>query len=534
LGELAATLHREHPTQTRDGEWIDVRPAGQYLPLDELQGVMLALVAALVMLVLVTACMNVGVLVLARTVGRDREFGLRLSVGASRGRLVRQLMTEHLMLGLLGAGAGCVVAMLATRALAVATDLPPGLAPHLTWKSLAFAAACAVLSAVLFGLTPALQAIRPSMARHLRLRSALLSVQVAAAGVLLIVSGLLVRGVVRVAHVDLGFDYRQTLLADPDLFAHGVKPAAASQYWRRVDARVRQIPGVLDAGVTTLPPFGNRVAMNQDGTLFYEVTPSYFSTLRIPLLRGRLFHEGEHGVAVISDTLARRQWPDGDPLGRELDSTVVIGVVGSARTLRIGEALAGEFYRPLEDNADTLGPAFAVMVVRTSGPPQDIAATVAAVARAEGPGLSPVVRPLSEALEETLAKPRQVVLIASSLGIAALLLAVTGVGGLIAYTVAQRTREIGIRIALGARPGDVVNAIVHQFRWPVIGGAIAGSLLAGAAGLALSRELFGVSPFDAVSHLAALLIFAVVTAVAAVPAVRRALRVDPVTTLRAE
>jgi predicted permease len=533
LASLAAALHRERPGVTPEGEWIELRGAGKYLPLDEANGVAVALVAALVLLVLVTACMNLGVLVLARTLGRDREFGLRLSIGASRGRILRQLLTEHLMLGVVGAAIGCAVAALATRAFAVGTGLPAGITPHLTWRSAAVAAALALVSSLVFGLTPALQAIRPSVSRRLRLRGVLVAVQVAAAGVLLIVSGLLVRGVTRVVRVPLGFDYQQTLLADPDLSAHGMKPAAASAYWRRVDARVRQIPGVVDAAITTLPPFGNRVAMNAERTVFYGVTPSYFSTLGIPVRRGRVFRDGERGVVLVSESLARRRWPDADPLGQTYSDATVIGIVGAARTVRIGEGAAGECYRPL-DSADPMGAPFAVMVVRTAGPPQDVASSVAAMARTEGAGVVPSVRPLADALEERLDEPRQVALIASALGTTALLLAVIGLGGLIAYTVSQRTREIGIRVALGARPVHVVRDVMRQFRTPVLSGAIGGSLLAAGAGTILSSELFGVSQFDPLVHGGALLLFAAVAACAAAPAVRRALRVDPVTTLRHE
>jgi ABC-type antimicrobial peptide transport system permease subunit len=161
-------------------------------------------------------------------------------------------------------------------------------------------------------------------------------------------------------------------------------------------------------------------------------------------------------------------------------------------------------------------------------------ATVAAIVRAEGTGLMPSVRPLAEAFEEKLDEPRQVALIASSLGVTALLLAVIGLGGLIAYTVSQRTREIGVRLALGARPAHVAAAIARQFRTPILCGAIGGSALAAGAGTILSSELFGVSQFDPLAHGGSLLLFAIVGAVAAAPSLRRALRVDPAITLRVE
>jgi len=530
LAALAAELHRERPTDSPEGEWLEVHPAGTYMPLDTSNALALAMVGSLILLVFVAACMNLGVLVLARTLGRDREFALRLSVGASRGRILRQILTEHLLLGVAGAAVGCFVAWIATRALAIATDMPVGITPHFTARSALMGAALAVASSLVFGVTPALQAIRPPASRRMRLRSVLIGVQVAAAGVLLIVSGLLVRGVTHATRVSLGFDYEHTLVVDSDLGAHGFKEAAAREYWHRVAARVRAVPGVAQVALTSLPPFGNRMTINRERTVFYDVTASYFEVMRIPLRRGRLFRDGEKSVAVISEALARMHWAGGDSLGQKYYDATVVGIVGDARTVRVGEVGATECYQPIDhphlsDDA---------MVLRVEGSPRRFVATIGELARAEGMGLTPAVEPLADAFEDRLKEPRQVAAIASTLGICALLLAVTGLGGMIAYTVSQRVKEIGIRVALGARPANVVAAIVRQFRVPIAGGALAGSLMAAGVGMVLSREMFGVSPFDPAAHGVALLMFAVVTVFAASPAVRRALRVDPVTTLRDE
>jgi len=530
MAPLATELHRQRPSDSPEGEWIEMTPAGKYLELDEANAIGLVMVGSLILLVLVAACMNLGVLVLARTLARDREFGLRLSVGASRGRILRQLLTEHLLLGVAGAAVGCFVAAVAIRLFAVASDMPPGIDPRFTLRSAIVATVLAIGSSLVFGLTPALQAIRPSVTKRMRVRSILVGVQVAAAGVLLIVSGLLVRGATQAMRISLGFDYQQTLMADPDLGPHGVKAAEAREYWRRVDQRVRQLPGVVNVAVTSLPPFGGRVNISRDRTVFYDITPSYFDTMRIPLLRGRVFRDGEKSVILVSDSLARKRWAGADPLGQTFADSTVIGIVGSARTVRVGEAGATEAYRPI----DAASMPDSVMVVRVQGSPRDFVGTITSIARSERAGLTPAVAPLADAFDARLKEPRQVAMIASSLGMSALLLAVTGLAGMIACTVSQRIKEIGVRVALGARPAHVVAAIVRQFRMPVIGGAIAGSLLAAGAGFVLSRELFGVSPFDPVSHGAALLLFAAVTAIAALPSVRRALRVDPVHTLRHE
>jgi hypothetical protein len=252
--------------------------------------------------------------------------------------------------------------------------------------------------------------------------------------------------------------------------------------------------------------------------------------LRIPLIRGRLFRDSEKGVTVVGDALARRKWPGADPLGQKFGDAVVIGVVGSARTVRLGEEASSECYHPIEAGELPM----AVMVVRTVGPPHGAAPAVVSIARAEGVGLSPSAVALADALQNKLNEPRQAALVVSALGITALLLAVVGLGGLVAFTVSQRTREIGVRVALGARPAHVVAAIARQFRMPVLCGALGGSVLAAGAGTILSSELFGVSQFDPLSHGGSLLLFAIVAVIGSAPAVRRALRVDPVTTLRAE
>ena len=529
LGAAVAGLRALRPDQVWKDEWLSVRQAGRYVSFEE-AAAGVALIGALVGLVLVTACMNLGLLVLARTLGREREFAIRLSVGATRERIVRQLLTEHLLLGVLGALAGCFVAVQASRAALSIVGAPGGLSIQFNVRAMLFAALLAVFSSVVFGFAPAWQAMRPAAARRFRLRSALVGVQVAAAMALLILSGLLVRGVTRVVRVPLGFDYRHTLLADPDLASHGVTPGAAQAYWQTVDARLRQVPGIGNVALTTLPPLGDRVNVNNERTIFYNVTPGYFDTMRIALERGRVFADGEAGVVIVSSSLARRRWPGEDPLGKVYDGDTVIGVAGDARTVRISEHGATECYRAIGP-ADLPG---AVMVVRADGALHGAAAAVRTVMRGGDVRLVPSIVLLQDALEDRLEGPRQFALITSALGICALLLAVTGLGGIVAFTVSQRLREIGIRIALGARPSHVVRAIARQFTRPVAGGALAGSALAALAGTVLSRELFGVSQLDPLAHGGALLLFAIVSAAAALPSVRRVLRVDPIQTLRHE
>jgi predicted permease len=489
-----------------------------------------ALIGTLVGLVLVAACMNLGLLVLARTLVRDREFAIRLSVGATRWRLARQLLTEHLLLGLLGGAAGSVVAVQASALIFAMTETPPGIQPAFNARTLAVASALAVLSSIVFGFAPVWQTLRPVSARRYRMRAVLLGAQVMAASALLIVSGLLVRGVTRVLRVPLGFDYQHTLVADPDLVSHGASPDSALAYWRRVDARLRQLGTIRNVAIATLPPLGNRVNVNSERTVFYDVTPGYFDALQIPVRRGRIFAAGERDVVVVSESLAGRRWLGEDPLGQLYDGQTVVGIVGNARTVRLSEGSASECYRPIKPT-DMPG---AVLIARIDGSPRAAAPTVGSIMHDEDARVVPQVLALEEALNAKLSGPRQAAQLVSLLGASALLLAVTGLGGMVAFTVSQRRREIGVRLALGARPLHVIRAVIGQFRMPVVAGAAAGSALAGIAGAILSSELYGVSSFDPVAHLGALLLFGAVTALAAVPSLRRAARVDPVQTLRHE
>jgi predicted permease len=520
-------LRRERPEQVWDGEWLELHDAGRLVSLEEAAPAF-AMIGALVGLVLLAACMNLGLLVLARTIVRGREFAVRLSVGATRGRLARQLLTEHLLLGVLGTAAGCLVAMPLAAAVFRVAGESPAVQPAFTSRSMAAAAILAVLSAVTFGFAPLWQTLRPESPRRLRLRNVMLAAQVAAATALLSVSGLLVRGVTRTTQVPLGFDHRHTIVADPDLMSHGVSPDAAGSYWARAEARVRQHPAVRSAAVSSLPPLGGRVHINGDRTVIYEVTPAYFETLQIAVRRGRIFTAGERGVAVVSEGLAGRRWPGKDPLGQNWDGSTVIGVVADARTVRLNESGATEAYRPITSKDMPL----AVLVIRTDDDPRPVVPSLRAILQAEDPRFIPQLTVLDEALAAKLEGPRQAARLVSALGLCALLLAATGLAGMVAFTVSERVREIGIRLALGARPAHVRRALIRQFSTPLLWGAAAGSLLAAGAGMILASELYGVSSIDPVAHLGGFGVFVLVSTLAILPSLRRAMRVDPIQTLR--
>jgi predicted permease len=529
LRSAVDALREQRPRDVSKDEWLDIRNAGRLVRFEEAAPAF-ALIGALVGLVLVSACMNLALLVLARTLLRDREFAIRLSVGATRGRLARQLLTEHVLLGLLGAGAGCIVAIQVSALIFSVSGSSAGIQPSFNLRTVVAAIALGIVSAVVFGFAPVWQTLRPLSERRLRMRSVLLAAQVTAASALLILSGLLVRGVTRIVRVPLGFDYHHTLVADPDLVSHGASAESASGYWRRVEERLRQIGTVRNVAVSTLPPLGNRVNVNGERTVFYDVTPSYFDALQIAVLRGRIFNADERGAVVVSESLARRRWPGEDPLGKLYDRRAVVGVVNDARTVKLSEGEATECYRPIQP-ADMPG---AVLVVRVDGSSRGAAASIQSVMRNEDTRVMPQVVALEDALEAKLTGQRQAAQLVSLLGVSALLLAVMGLGGMVAFTVSQRRREIGVRLALGARPFHVVRAVLAQFGAPLAAGAAAGSVLAAVAGTVLASELYGVSGFDPLAHLGAFVLFGTVSTLAAAPGLRRAVRVDPVRTLRHE
>ena len=529
LRPLVNAFRARQPTEVWDSEWLALRPAGRFLSLDHMNAAAFALVGTLVGLVLITACMNLGLLLLARSLAREREFAIRLSVGATRGRIIRQLVTEHLVIAVLGAAVGCAVSAAATRIMLVLTGVPPGITPHFSLRVAAVAAALALVSSLLFGFTPAVQVLKPAPTRF-RLRNVLVAVQIGAACVLLILSAMLVRGLSRVTQVPLGFAYESTLSIDPDLASYGITLAAADNYFRTLESTLRQTNGVAAVAIASLAPFGNRIAINESGTIFHRVTPSYFETLQIPIVRGRVFGSGEQGVTVLSETLARRLWPGEDPLGKLYQGATIVGVAGDARTIRIGDTSSTECYRAIEPEQL----AEAVMVVRVTGSSAGGATALLSTASKVDSRVTPSITSLRDRLHAKLETPRQMSMVISALGLCALLLAVTGLAGLISFTVSQRVREIGVRLALGARGRDIVRAVARQFAVPTLVGVAGGCGGAALAATVLSRELFGLSSVDPISYAAAAVVFAGVTAVATLPALRRALRIDPMAALRHE
>ena len=392
LQPLAEELVRQHPGDLQPGEKLVSEPGGYAAhmgPTDSQLLPMFGIFAALVLLVLAAACGNLGNLVLSRVISREREILIRLSLGAGRGRILRQLMTESFLLALLGSAAGLLLSWLISRPLIIWLGGPGVLPMKPDWRTIFFAFAIGSLACIMFGLPAARQALRPSH-RTSRVRTIFMTSQFAASCVLLIVSGLLLRALHRAVTVDPGFDYAHTLTIDPHLNAHAYTPERAGAYLSEMRARLSQVPGVQSVAAVNHPPLGNSMTVGPvHGAVnfrayYFETTPGYFATLSIPLLTGRDFREDDQDVALVSESFAQKLWPGKDPLAQEYPyagkKMRIIGIVRNARTLALSDTNTGEMYIPMHKNNLVNG----VLVARTSSPPQQMAAVLADLARSDG------------------------------------------------------------------------------------------------------------------------------------------------------
>lgn len=549
---LIAQLYRQHPSDLWKDEFVHAEPAGLARvehgrwkgsearnPRHEIYPA-LGLVSALVLLILAVCCGNLGSLLLARSVAREREISVRISVGAGRGRLVRQLFTESLLLALLGSLAGLGLGFGTLRTLMLWSAAPGWLKATPDWRVVAFSLAIGVLAAVLFGLTPALQLARQRH-RATVLRQVLIGAQIAASCVLLIVSGLLVRALDFALHFHPGFEYKNVVLIEPALDTHGYSPERASAYLDQLQSRLRQLPGVESVALSSLPPLGGGVettgtpiAGRQVAIHVSRVSPEFFRTMGIPILHGRALQAGDTRSLVIGESFAHLGWPNKDPVGSDFTTDTtnfkVIGIVSTARLMERENPDAVEAYFPLK----IAGFPYVVVLVKTAGPPDPLLPAMNSIAKAISPDVVPYTHLLKNSFRQQLETIQSSALAVSVLGGVALVIASLGIVGLVAYSVSQRTKEIGLRMALGADPGHVLFIVLQQLGRTVLVGLLAG--VAGAAALSqlLRRELYGIDNLDPLTYGSALLIFAVVSATAALLPARRALRIDPMLALRCE
>jgi predicted permease len=549
-----------------------LRMSGGMDPSDREEVVPLAgLVMAVVTLVLLIACANIASLLVARAAVRRRETAIRQALGASRPRLIRQWLTESVLLGIIGGAAGLLLALWANDLLvsyARATPLA-ALDLRLDYRVLAFTLGVSVVTGIIFGLAPALQASRLDIVtalksedaaragvRRSRLRAAFVTAQVTLSVVLLVGAGLFIRSLQSAHRIDPGFGVERALTVplNPGLLRY--KRAEGANFYRELLARVAAQPGVESASMMRFMPLGFSFAQRQvvaegrsvepgeEGTSvgFNVVGPGFLRTLETPLVRGRDFtdadREGSPGVAVINETLAATLWPGEDAVGKRLSfegaSGPFLEVVGVARDVKyrtLGERPRPYVYQPVFQSYQSK----MTLVVRTSGEPRALAGAVREQLRALDPNL-PVadVKTLGEQFDLSLFPARVAAWTLGGFGLLALVLAAVGVYGVVSYSVAQRTREIGVRMALGARGADVLRLVLGEGLSVVGVGLALGLLLSLAATRVVAGFLYGVGATDPVTFAGVpVLLGAIALAAGYLPA-RRATKVDPMIALRHE
>jgi putative ABC transport system permease protein len=566
MRSVARDLARQYPET--NGEWgANVTSLQAWLVGDDLRTRVQALLVA-VGLLLLMGCVNVANLLLARATARQREMSVRAALGAGRGRIVRQLLTESLVLAAAGAAIGV---LLTTLAVPVLRDVGETAIPRLDelavdWRVVSFGIAASLVTGILFGIAPALQASRADLNDLLRsggrvaaagrLRSILIVTSVAMALVLLVGAGLVGRSFERLMRVDYGFRAEGVFTASVAL-PNGRYPERAQRaaFYSEAARRLAATPGVRAVGFTNIAPFSGgstaisfavvgRQPASADEFLsanWRSVTPGYFAATGVPLKKGRLIAEtdGEPAprVVVITETMARRIWPGVDPLGQQVTvggspaPWTVVGIVGDIRDQLLQEEPEPMMYLSFQQ----VPWSSMWVLVRGPGDPMALAPVVRREIRAIDP-LLPVAneQPLSRLVSQIAAQPRFTALIFGLFASAALVLAVVGVYGIVAYGVTQRTREIGVRLALGATPSGIVRGVVRHG----VGLAGFGIAIGLWAAYALSRFmqgiLYDVAPTDAVTYVAvAALLVGCAAAASTLPA-RWAARLDPVRALRDE
>ena len=576
LDGIAQQLETEYPESNTDVRAIVIDAQEQLVK--NVRPALLLLTGA-VALVLLIACANVANLLLARAVDRQKEIALRIALGASRLRVIRQLVVESLVLAGVGGAAGLLVASWAVSLLIVAgvSGLPRIQNVAMNWPVILFALGLSLLTGLLFGLAPAVQAsqqpIREALneesrggsasMRQRKMRSFLVVLEVGVALVLLIGAGLLLRSFATLVRVSPGFEPRNLMVVNlplsPQKYRDSVVRTGTVE--RMVDA-VRALPGVQNAGITTALPMAgagatihfNRTAYPPKGPDDYvmagyrAVTPGYLSTLGVPLQRGRLLsprdREGAPLVAVINESMARQYFPDREALGERIQlgtepdadfpTMEIVGVVADVKQSFEAGSNA-EFFVPYAQFPDPVLAGMyqnAALVVRTAGEPADLMPSVRAAIGSIDPG-QPLVnlRTMETAMAGTVAQPRFQMTLLVVFAVLALVLAAIGVYGVMAYTVSQRVPEIGVRMAVGASPGQVVRMVVKQGAALTVYGVALGLAVSAFGAVGMQSMLFNVDALDPLTFSTAAVVLAAAALLASYLPARRAARISPLAAL---
>jgi len=570
LQTVMQQLAKEYPNEN-EGRGAKLTPVGLFLPsiragVTGFSWVLMAVVG----LVLLIACVNLANLLLARASERKKEIAVRLALGANRWQLIRQLLTESILLSMLGGMLGLVLALWINDFVAkiqLPTDVALTFDLRIDWRVMLFALGASLVTGVLFGLLPALQSTRPNLVPALKddasasgfrrawLRNALVVAQMALSVLLLICAGLIVRSLQAAQLLRPGFNPENAVAMTFDVGLQGYDEARGRAFHQQVLERVRSLSGVKSASLASMIPLSLNFS---NSTIYIEgqpetssakmplavtnyVMPEYFATMGIAL-RGRDFNEQdkekESRVAIVNETFVRRFWPGQNGIGKRFNFSgpkdplwEIVGVAADGKYESLGEEPKIAFYRPMTRDYVT----WTSLVARTVGDPQPIIGAIRGEIRKLDATL-PIsgVKTLQEHMNVPLFPARVAATVLGSFGILALILAAIGIYGVMSYAVSQRTREIGIRMALGALKRDVLKMVIGQGLQLVVIGVAIGLIAALALTRFLSVLLYGVSPTDVVTFVAIPVLLALVALLASFIPAQRAAKVDPIKALRYE
>jgi predicted permease len=575
VNAIAGRLEREFPGTNRDVQVVPLRE--RVVGPIQIQLVVVFCAAAFVLLI---ACANLAHLLLARGAARQREIAVRAALGAGRSRLIRQLLTESMLLVLLGGGAGVLVAVWGVNALvALSPDIIPRIETvGVDGRALLFTAVLSLATGLAVGVVPALQSSRVDLDAALRdgargatggvhkarLRALLVVSQVAMTLVLLVGAGLMIRTSAALQAIDPGFEPDQVVSMKMSL--DGAPAGESGQravFYQGILRRVESLPGVVSAGAINHLPLAGDVwghsyevegrpppgPGDQPNAIYRVVMPGYFRTMKIPIVRGRDVTAADSraaaGVVVINQQLARDEWPGEDPIGKRItlggpQPLTVVGVVKDSRQGSWSEAPGAEMYIPYLQSDDYLRGlssvrAYMTLVVRASVDPAALVPAIAREIRAQDSLVTLAeIQTMDRVVGEANARPRLYLVLMGGFAALALILAIIGIYGVMSYSVSQRIHEIGVRMALGARRRDVLRLVLGQALVMTMVGIAIGLGLAIAVGRLMKSFLYGVSPTDPLTLTAVPMLLALVALAATYVPARRAVRVDPMSSLRAE
>ena len=579
LHVIAQRLAEQHPETNKGFTNIQAFPEKLARPEPDPDNTLPAVSTAFMVLaglVLLVACFNIANVLLVRATVRQREMGIRAALGAGRGRLVRQHLTESLLLALLGGSAGLLLASWAAgflSSLPLGTDLPLQFDFQADTRVYLFAFAAVLLTGVIVGIIPAMRVVRNDINAVLReggrgssdgprrhiVRGTLVVAQVAGSLLLLIVAGLFMRSLDKAQQIYLGFnpDHILDLTVDPEQI--GFNETQGREFYRQINERISALPGVASVGQAFIVPMGV-ISANDPVTveghpaepgkqppevMYNPVSPTYFDTLRIPLISGRTFTDADSKeapeVVVINQAMAAKFWPKENPLGKRFSTKgpngpfkEVVGVVQTGKYKNVIEDPPEPFYYvPIDQNYVS----YRTIHVRTSVPPESLQRQIEAQVRELAPDI-PIsqVQTLSQALQGVngFFFFRFGAQLTATMGLLGLILAVVGVYSVVSYAAAQRTHEIGIRMALGANPRDILNMVLRQSIGIVAVGIAIGLAAAFAGTRAIANLIVGIKPTDPLTFVTVILLLAAIALAACWIPARRATRVSPLTALRYE